>query len=352
MPGAAIYMMVWTALGLFFGAQRYVDYSYAGQPITWTQAIVLGLSEWYIWALLSLVLARLARSFPFEKGRRLKSLAVQAPATLVVTLVKLAAYGPVVDLSGVPPLRAASMETFNLSLLTCWMILGANHALQQYRSSQARRKEAAELETRLARAQLQLLRTQLQPHFLFNTLHAVTALIRRDADAAEEMLARLSDLLRLALERGEIQELPLKEELDFVHLYIRIQEVRFGDRLRVAIQAEPDVLDAMVPNMLLQPLVENAVQHGVSRRAEGGEITVTAKREQDMLVVRICDDGPGLHGDDAPGLGIGLTNTRERLERLYGERHALRLEQAPGGGLEVVLELPLLFGDQDGPEGP
>lgn len=343
MPGAAIYLLVWTTLGLFFGAQHYVVYQYAGESISWAQAIFLGLSEWYLWALLALALGQLARRFPFERGRRLANLSVTLPATLVITILKPVAWDPLVRLSGVPFLSQGPLETFNLNLFTCWMLLGACHALQQYRASQIRREEAAALETRLARAHLQLLRTQLQPHFLFNTLHAITTLIRRDPPAAEEMVARLSDLLRLTLDRGDAQELPLKEELDFVTLYLRIQEVRFGERLRVEMKVDPDVLHALVPNMLLQPLVENAVQHGVSRRIDGGTISVEAGRRDTMLVVRVRDDGPGLEGDGEPRHGIGLANTRERLERLYGDRQALRLESSTGGGLEVVLELPLSF---------
>ena len=190
---ASVFLGAWTAVGLLFSVQIYVDYLYAGRPIGWPQALFLALSEWYLWAALSPAILALARRFPIGRDSWFKSLAVHLPATLFFTLLKLAVHGPIVDLSGIGRIRDAGMQTFSISLLTCWMIVGASQALIHYRASQDRMQQALELEARLTRSQLQLLKAQLKPHFLFNTLHSIGTLMHRDVEAAETMLVKLSD---------------------------------------------------------------------------------------------------------------------------------------------------------------
>jgi len=198
---------------------------------------------------------------------------------------------------------------------------------------------AAQLETQLVQAQLQALQMQLQPHFLFNTLHAISTLMHRDVDAAEKMLARLSDLLRLTLENGSTQTVMLKDELEFLKKYLEIEEIRFADRLTIRTAIAPDALDALVPNLILQPIVENAIRHGIAPRAQPGRVEITARRVDGKLRLEVQDDGPGLRPGNGRE-GLGLKNTRERLARLYQGAHRLELESPPEGGVRVTLEIP------------
>ena len=230
-------------------------------------------------------------------------------------------------------------------MLTYWAILGVSLAVDYYRKYRERELRASQLETRLAEAQLQVLKMQLHLHFLFNTLHAISTLMHRDVEAAERMLTRLSDLLRHSFESVGVQEVSLKQELEFLDRYVEIEKVRFGDRLAVEISVDPELLDARVPNLILQPLVENAIRHGIASRAAGGRIEIEVRRDNGMLDLEIRDNGPGLPaGDDgSEGIGgIGLANTRARLKQLYGARHRFELSEAAGGGLAVNLTIPLV----------
>jgi LytS/YehU family sensor histidine kinase len=333
---------VWTAVGLLFSIQIYVDYTYAGVEIRWAQSLWVGLSEWYVWAGLSPLIFVTARRFPFGRRAWGRSIAVHLPATVAVALLKLAIHSPIAALAGVGPLRPPGLETFNISLLTCWLIVGVSHALIHYRSSQERTRQSLELRTQLSEAQLQLLKAQLQPHFLFNTLHSIGTLMHRDVEAAETMLVQLSDLFRLAIDNGDLQEVSLESELDFTRLYVAIQKTRFGDRLRVSFDVEPETLGARCPNMILQPLVENAIQHGVESATAGADVAIQAAREGDTLRISVLDNGPGLASPDARenGTGLGLSNTRARLAKLYGGEERLTLDDPDGGGLRVTLRIP------------
>jgi LytS/YehU family sensor histidine kinase len=198
---------------------------------------------------------------------------------------------------------------------------------------------------------LQALKMQLHPHFLFNTLHSISALIPRDPEAADAMLGQLSDLLRLTLDRIGTQEVPLKEELDFVQKYVEIERARFGERLQVEFDIAPETLDALVPNMLLQPLVENAIRHGIARKVDGGRVDVVARREDDELGLVVRDTGAGL-AEDAPGLtkGVGLANTRSRLEHMFGARHSIDFSEPPGGGVAVKIVIPFASDPRSNPD--
>ena len=332
---------VWTALGLFFTAQTYVDYTYADRPIGWDRAAAIGMSEWYLWALLSPLAWFLARRFPFTRGRWWRSLLAHVPSTFILAVLQVGLHATIVDAMGIPRLHQAGLGTLNLSLLTCWMIVGVAHALVQAGESRRRLTRARELESELSRAQLDLLRSQLQPHFLFNTLHSVSALMHRDVDAAERMLAGLSDLLRLSLDRHEAHEIDLTEELEFTRLYLSIQSIRFGERLRVQYDVAPETAAVRVPAMVLQPLVENAVRHGVERRDGPGTLRIASRRLADTLELVVEDDGPGLPLNEAASAeGVGLTNIRARLEKLYGSDQSLALSNKPDGGLLVKIEIP------------
>jgi len=344
-----------TLLGFFSASQAYQAVRlFSERPTPFPFLLALNLGYWYAWALLTPIVLFLARRFPFERSRWIRSLAAHLPAVLVLTLIHIAA---VVALRlwlmrwmGDPPakpdwwshvLRGYFMN-FDWEMMTYWAIVGFWHAESYHRVAQERALRASQLETRLAEAQLQALQRQLHPHFLFNTLNAISALMHRDAEAADQMLARLSDLLRMAL-RGRVgQEIRLKDELEFLQKYLEIEETRFGDRLRVEYDIEPEVLDAKVPSLVLQPLVENSIRHAVAVRTEPGFIRVGARRTNGWLELTVHDNGPGLPAGPVAtsGNGVGLANTRSRLEHLYGADHRFELSSPPAGGLLVTVAIP------------
>jgi sensor histidine kinase YesM len=214
---------------------------------------------------------------------------------------------------------------------------------QRYRQGELR---ASQLEAQLSQAQLQALKMQLHPHFLFNTLHSISALLHRDTESARKMITRLGDFLRLTLENSGTQEVTLKQEIEFLRCYLEIEQIRFQDRLTTHVFVDPDALDTRVPNLILQPIVENAIRHGVAPRSTPGEIEIRAKQEDGFLRIRIRDNGPGLPMnrtvDSLFKKGLGLTNTQTRLDRLYGADHRFAIANDPAGGLAVTLEIPLI----------
>jgi len=318
-------------------------------PFPWSKSLVIGLVDWYSWALLAPGIVWLARRHPFgvHGGGRaaggaagwLRTVLVHLPAGALFTVMKmLIEYGANQAIS-YSPQRRLSATYFHTNFLTYLAILGAILALDYYDKYRVHQLRASRLEARLSQAQLQVLRMQLQPHFLFNTLHAVSTLMRRDVPAADRMIARLSDLLRLTLERGERQEVPLRDEMEMIHLYLEILAIRFQDRLRIETDIEPGSLDLLVPSMILQPLVENAVRHGIGSRSEGGLLAIHARTVDGRLRLVVRDDGPGLPATGAAD-GVGLANTRSRLEALYGSSHTLRMSGGESAGLTVTLEIP------------
>jgi len=208
-----------------------------------------------------------------------------------------------------------------------------------YASLREREAESAKLETRLAQAQLQILRAQIEPHFLFNTLNSIATLAMRDPNSAERMTLKLAGLLRVSLDCASSQEVPLKQELEFLENYLDIQQTRFCDRLRIRMSVDPHLLTVLVPSLILQPLVENALRHGIAKSILPGHIDITAARENGYVRIEIADNGIGYGGAEHDGLG--LSNTRARLQQLYGNRHQFRINNIEGGGCRVTLTLPL-----------
>jgi len=247
--------------------------------------------------------------------------------------------GRALDLPGFSSLiNGALFYTF---IPMAWSVLYVG--IKYYEDMQAERERALAAEGQAHEARLTALRYQLNPHFLFNTLNAVSTFIaeRKNTDA-ERMVARLSDFLRLTLDQGTDVEVPLAEEMDFVRRYLDIQQIRFGDRLTVTFDVDADTLSAQVPPLLLQPIVENAVRHGIMPREDGGRLTIEARRVADTLHLRVADDGPGPPADEslADSSGIGIQNVKERLQTLYGDDHAFTCARADGGGCVVSIELP------------
>jgi LytS/YehU family sensor histidine kinase len=298
----------------------------------------------------------MSRRFPLTGPRRVAHLAAHTVAAVAFIAVGIAV-AVVYQFGVLSPAGAGAFgygESFLASvaqhlgsfLIVYACIVAAQHAARFSEELQERRIEAANLETLLAQAQITALKTQLQPHFLFNTLHAIGVLVREDPPAATRMVARLGDLLRLSLARNGEHEVPLARELEFVRLYLEIEQTRFQDRLRVSYDVDPAALGAAVPDMLLQPLVENAIKHGISKRAGPGRIELSAHRTDGTLELRVRDDGPGYapsprssHGNGNGG-GIGLSATRARLLELYGDAQRLDVSGAPGGGCQVAITLP------------
>lgn len=347
---SGLFLGFWTAIGLSFASQFYLTSRLFGYyTVTWGQAIGITLGDWYVWALLSLPIVWFARRFPLHRRQWPRLLVIHAAASLVVCIAYVlvrAAVGQLQNpLLGMTTTFRGTVEQLFLkntllNLIIYWIIVSVSHAFDYYRKFRDREVQAAELERRLAEARLMALQMQLNPHFLFNTLHTISALVHRDPDEAEEMIARLSGLLRLALENTDANEVPLREELEFLRRYLEIEQTRFGPRLEVRRDVAPEALEARVPNLLLQPLVENAIRHGIERNAGAGLIEIRARREGDTLRVDVSDNGAGTTTGQVIRPGVGLANTRARLEHLYGPAQHFRLIRRPAGGLRVSVSLP------------
>jgi LytS/YehU family sensor histidine kinase len=238
-------------------------------------------------------------------------------------------------------LQRSFLADMDWILMVYAAIVGVSHAIAYYHETEERKLKEAQLETRLMEAQLKTLQAQLHPHFLFNTLHAISTLIHRDPEAADRMISRLSDLLRITFDRSSEAKITVKEEIEFLQKYLDIEQTRFPDRLVVRVDIDPEVLDAEVPQMILQPLVENAIKHGIAPRSEPGFLQVLAGRAEERLWMEVRDNGSGLHGRTLKALrtGVGLSNTRARLEYLYGPQHRLEFSDR-NGGLTVRVEIP------------
>lgn len=336
-------------LGFLFSGLLYLIYAYTGSPLTWGQAFNVGLTQWYTWYVLGFVLFKLIRRFPIERQRWLRGVLAYVGLGMGVVYLKLGLDVVLILVlySGKSPTNTLDMSLVVMMLyfnfLTYGAVIGIGHAFNFYRQFRERELKASQLKTQLAQAQLQALKTQLHPHFLFNTLHTIAMLNLKDPKAANRMIARLSDLLRLTLDNVGVQEVSLRQELEFLERYLEIEQIRFQDRLAVHKDIDPETLDAAVPNLILQPLVENAIRHGIAKRETEGRIELFAKRENGSLLLKVCDNGPGMSKDLQSNLerGIGIKNTRARLEQLYGAAHRMELVNANGGGLEVSITIPL-----------
>ncbi len=341
----------WTLVGLAFAGQFYLSSSLLGRTITWTDAIAYSLGDWYVWALLSIPIAYLARRFPPENTSPWRTAAIHLGAALVCSLVYVVLRSFVGQVHswilGQPAtfaevFRPLFVKTFPFNLLIYGVIVSVSHALDYYRKYHERTVQALELEKLLTEARLQALLRQLKPHFLFNALNGIASLMYSDVNAAERMLVRLSELLRQTMAQSDAQFTPLRDELAFLDKYLEIERIRFRDRLTVEMDVDPTTLDVRVPSLILQPLVENAIRHGLEPQARPGRIVLRVKREDTDLVLTVTDNGGGLPPGGLKNEGIGLTNTRARLAELYGRRHRFELASPPEGGVSVRLTLPLV----------
>jgi two-component system LytT family sensor kinase len=334
----------WTLLGLSFASQFYISSAKAGLEVTWRQAVNYALADWYVFALLSVPVIHLARRVRFETGAWGRSLAIHAGASILFSF----AYMFLRALVGQWQSHAAFndlfkpllVKTWHFNLLIYWVIVAVSHAFDYARKFRERELRASELEKHLAQTKLQALQMQLNPHFLFNTLHSISSLMHTDVDAADRMIARLSDLLRAALAGAGTQEVPLEEELELLQLYLGIEQIRFGSRLTVKMNIAPETLHAQVPNLILQPLVENAIKHGIEPRARRGCIALETQRHNGTLDIVVSDDGAGLGNGGKIKEGVGLSNTRARLRELYGGTHRFELKPGAEGGVRIEMTIP------------
>ena len=331
----------WTALALFFAVSASLTYLSTGRPASWSLSIERSLVEWWLWAALTPLVVWLARRYPLERRAIWRHGSIHFLAGVVVAIAKAAAERAALAwLTGFWTYWLIS--TLALQFAIYCAIVAAAHSLMYYERS----REREQLEARLAEARLQLLSMQLQPHFLFNTLNTIAELVHDDPDVADRMIIGLSDLLRRTLELGPTQEIPLDAELALLGQYLDIQKARFGDRLHITFAVGDETKRASVPVLLLQPLVENAIRHGLGERLSAGRIDIAARREGNRLVVSIVDDGTGLTGSaDTARERVGLGNTRARLEALYGSDQRLDLTIAPSKGARVTLEIPFRSGE-------
>jgi two-component system LytT family sensor kinase len=347
---AAVFV-AWTVIAFFFTSQLYYSQLLTPRPWTWRSAASQQFIYPYLWAVGTMIVLRLAAGFPVEGRRRWRNLLLHVFfATLFVVVISAAfqiinhfvnvADRPFTPWATLQWIIYNSSENYGIYGL----ILVLHSAFRYYKRSREGELRASQLSTQLSQAQLQALKMQLQPHFLFNTLHSISALVHTDPEAADRMIARLGDFLRLTLENSGTQEVSLQKELEFLKCYLEIERVRFRDRLTTRMDIDPQSLDTPVPNLILQPIVENALRHGIAPRSTPGRIEISAKRDNGSLRIQVKDNGPGLPAISKPNgrfrEGVGLANTRARLAQLYGGSHRLELANAPGGGLVVTLDIP------------
>jgi two-component system, LytTR family, sensor kinase len=331
-------LAAYTLLGLLFTSQVWIDYAYARQPLTWWRAAAVALADWYLWALLTPAVVSLSRRFRLNRHHWLGSLVVHIPVSLICAVAKqLADTFIAMAITGYARGPTNFMKV-HVSFLTYWAIVGITYSLEHYYKYRERELQTAQLQAALARAQVQSLQMQLHPHFLFNTLNAIAALMREDMEAADVMIVRLGDLLRVTLATADVSEVPLGRELELVDMYLDIQRARMGDRLTTRVSADPEMLDVAVPTLVLQPLVENAIRHGAAARSGPISIDVRAQRDGEFLVVDVEDDGPGPPEAVAPG--HGLENTRLRLAAAYGPTAVVQVIPRGGGGTISRVRLP------------
>jgi two-component system, LytTR family, sensor kinase len=357
----------WAVYAVFTTANRVFGFS-VSRPLSALYEAFFSVLNSCLWAAITPFIFWLAWRFGVERSSRMFSVPLFLAAGAAIVSVMMLVRGFVwIQVLDYPPVRAANLSfSLRQTLVSAWFlndlvtyggVLAVGFTREYFVRYRARFEEAArlhaqaarleahaaQLQAQLADARLETLRMQLNPHFLFNTLHAISSLVERDPRGVRRMIARLSELLRYTLQGSNRQEVSVEEEMEFLRRYLEIMQVRFQGRLEVETRVEPDVADALVPTLILQPLVENAVKHGVGNRLEAGRIEIHAYRKGDRLVLGVRDNGPGLQpaADHAAGEGVGLHNVRSRLQQLFGEDQELSLRPAEGGGVLAEIGLPL-----------
>jgi two-component system, LytTR family, sensor kinase len=346
----------WAVFGLVLATQGHMQSGLRGRPVlSWADALRPSVLETLLWLVSTFGIFWLVRRFPLERGRVLPGLAVHAVGAVVMSLARTGVWvllGQHVSWIGERDFKVQFWGTSTQNFSIYGFLVGIAHLGLYSRRYREREQAAERLARGLTEARLQALKMQLQPHFLFNTLNAISALIPDDAKPARRMLARLGDLLRFTLEHEETQEVTLREELAFLEPYLEIEQARLEDRLTVVMKISPETLEARVPHLILQPLVENAIRHGIAARIEPGRVEISATRAPNdgALHLEVRDDGRGVdRGHEVrTRRGVGLTNIRSRLEQLYNGEHRFELENHVEGGVLVRVTLPFRRGGNGG----
>jgi len=356
-PAPRLVLLFWTASGLFFGMRMYVNSFLFGIPEDPRPVWLAGsLADAWYWAALTFPVFWLAQRFRFTRRGWPLALAVHAVGATLAALGNVVfnvVTSAVIDPSNPPQFGAYFRGTFYTDFQWYLLLVGAAYTVGYYRRLRDREVHAARLDQSLAAARLEALKMQIQPHFLFNTLHTISELVHEDPDAAERMIVRLADLLRLTVDNAQTHEVTLAQEVEFLEAYLEIQRTRFQDRLQVEVAVGPGTAGARVPNLVLQPLVENAIRHGAASLGGLGKISVRSERRGARLRMEVHDNGPGPHPDPRPRgrQGVGVRNTRERLERMYGPGGRLELTHCPVGGTVAAVEIPFSLAPEEEPAG-
>lgn len=341
-------LALWTVLAVSYAASAVISARAEGHPSGWGRPLIWTFIDFYLWMAMTPLVAWLGRRTSERGWGRFFAIHVPAGAVLATlqVMLTLSLYWSICGPS--PSMKGMSFGGFilmefvynaHLSYITYWVLLVLIRAIESQQRLRDERLRNSHLETQLVQSQLQTLRVQLQPHFLFNTLNAISALALADPMQARQMISRLSDFLRLTLEERHAQQVPLSRELEFLECYLGIQQVRFQDRLVTRLDVASDTVHALVPNMILQPLVENALRHGLLDKPERGTLHIVTRRHGDDLHVQVDDDGLGLP-PEGPRDGIGLGNTRTRLDMLFGGAATLELSRRADGGTRVEMRFP------------
>lgn len=338
---------IWIGLTFLFATQNYIVLNANGRDTTYAQMLIREYPVWLAWWVLVPFLFAFVRAYPLGSGRW-HNLVRYVPVMIGFAILNLSILAAIRYLYRSPEdikslfefWKRYQMGAFGQVFSVQAVIIAIYYGVHYFRAYQRRELVASQLETELSRAQLNVLRMQIQPHFLFNTLHSISALMETDVKAARRMIAQFSDLIRVSLDEDASQEIPLEEEVQFLKRYLSIQEMRFQDRLTVEFAIQQEALPVLVPRLLLQPLVENALKHGIARQRGQGIVTIEATVNNGKLMLRVQDNGPGLGGHPVRE-GIGLRNTRARLEKLYGAVHCFDIEEQNAGGVSATIELPI-----------
>lgn len=341
--------LFWTSLATLSAVNTLIaPRGYGLRLVSPAGPIAMAYAEAWLWAAVTPLIFRLSSEWTIERTRWWVRIPMLVLAGCLLSLAIYFILGfarteifevPRRGVSAFAPLREVGRFRFLNQLFLYFAVLAAGYAREYFLRNQERQREAAELRAQLADARLEALRAQLHPHFLFNTLNAISALVERDPAGARRMIARLSELLRAMIESGGGELVPLRQEIEVLKGYIEIMEIRFQGRLRVAVNVDPGVLDLPVPALVLQPLLENALEHGANRTSGESRVEVEARRDPSRLRLIVRDNGPGVI--DSPAAGVGLTNTRDRLAQLYGSRASLTLASAPGAGAIATITIPI-----------
>jgi two-component system, LytTR family, sensor kinase len=344
---------IWTFIGMVFSFQGYFTSYRSERPMPFSESLYIQMTWAYLFALATPLILWAAARLPIERSNWIRSSLIHVPISIILSVL-LTALGRVLiwlrfGYAIGKPLTFDSVTNFVVSNFSegigiYLLIALTSYAYNYYQRFREGQLKTLQLEAQLSHAQLQALKMQLHPHFLFNTLHSISALLHSDIPAARKMITRLGDFLRLTLENSGSQEVTLKQETEFLSCYLEIERIRFQNRLVTRINLGEQTLDAQVPNLILQPIVENAIRHGIAPRSTPGLIEIEAKQQNGTLRIQVRDNGPGLPEHRTSEIlfkkGLGLANTETRLERLYGAAHLFDLRNCPDGGLIVTLEIP------------